>query len=66
MKCSKKALISLADTVETVSEFLVEEILKNNKNGAGINWMTEEKFKARMQDPYYQKRDLFSDLKLDA
>ena len=62
----KKSFNIVGDTVETVSEFLAEEILKNNKNGAVINWMTEEKFKARMLDPYYQTRDLFSELKLDA
>ena len=62
----KKSFNIVGDTVETVSVFLVEEILKNDKNGAVINWMTEEKFKARMQDPYYQNRDLFSELKLDA
>jgi NAD(P)-dependent dehydrogenase (short-subunit alcohol dehydrogenase family) len=61
----KKSFNIVGDTVETVSEFLVEEILKNDKNGAAINWMTEEKFKARLQDPYYQNRDLFSELKLD-
>mgnify|MGYP001124065432 CR=1 FL=1 len=61
----KKSFNIVGDTVETVSEFLVDEILKNNKNGAVINWMTEEKFKARMLDPYYQTRDLFSELKLD-
>ena len=61
----KKGFNIVGDTVETVSVFLVEEILKNDKNGAVINWMTEEKFKARMQDPFYLKRDLFSGLKLD-
>ena len=62
----KKNFNIVADKVETVALFLVEEILKNNKNGAVINWMPEEKFKARMQDPYYQTRDLFSELKLDS
>ena len=62
----KKNFNIVADNVETVSFFLVDEILKNNKNGAVINWMTEEKFKARMQDQYYQTRDFFSALKLDA
>jgi NAD(P)-dependent dehydrogenase (short-subunit alcohol dehydrogenase family) len=62
----KKSFNIVADSVETVSLFLVEEILKNDRNGAVINWMTEEKFKARMLDPYYQTRDLFSQLKLDA
>jgi short-subunit dehydrogenase len=60
----KKNFSVVADTVETVSAFLVDEILKNDKNGAVINWMTEEKFKARLQDPYYLQRDLFSGLNL--
>lgn len=61
----KKSFNIVGDKVETVALFLVEEILKNNTNGAVINWMTEEKFKERLQDPYYQKRDLFSELNLD-
>ena len=62
----KKSFNIVGDTVETVAPFLVDEILRNDKNGTVINWMTEEKFKARMQNPYYQTRDLFSELKLDA
>jgi NAD(P)-dependent dehydrogenase (short-subunit alcohol dehydrogenase family) len=61
----KKGFNIVGDSVETVSLFLVEEILKNNTNGAVINWMPEEKFKARLQDPFYQTRDLFSELKLN-
>lgn len=61
----KKGFNIVGDRVETVALFLVDEILKNDKNGAVINWMPEEKFKARLQDPYYQNRDLFSELNLD-
>ncbi len=51
-----------ADTPETVADFLAKEVLKNKTNGAEITWMTAEKFKQRMADPFYLKRDLFSDL----
>ena len=50
----------MADTVETVTPFLVEEILKNDKNGAEINWLTEEKINERMSSDEYCSRDLFS------
>jgi NAD(P)-dependent dehydrogenase (short-subunit alcohol dehydrogenase family) len=60
----KKGFNIVGDTVETVAPFLVEEILKTEATGAVINWMPEEKFKARMQDPFYLKRDLFSTLNL--
>ncbi len=51
-----------ADTVETVTDFLAKEVLKNTTHGAEINWLTEEKFMARLKDPYYQNRDLFSEM----
>lgn len=50
----------MADTVETVTPFLVEEILKNDKNGVAINWLTEEKINERMNSDDYCSRDLFS------
>ncbi|MFC1670466.1 SDR family NAD(P)-dependent oxidoreductase [Spirochaetota bacterium] len=52
------------DTVETVTEFLAKEVLANTEHGAEISWMTPEKAQARMKDPFYQKRDLFSTLDL--
>jgi hypothetical protein len=39
---------------------LVEEILKNDKNGAEINWLTDEKINERMSSDEYCNRDLFS------
>jgi len=50
----------MADTVETVTPFLAEEILKNEQNGAEINWLTEEKINERMNSDEYCSRDLFS------
>lgn len=51
----------LADKVETVTPFLVEEILKNDKTGAKIDWLTMEKANARFEDEYYLNRDLLSE-----
>ena len=51
----------LADKVETVTPFLVEEIIKNEKTGAKIDWLTTEKANARFEDEYYLNRDLLSE-----
>ncbi len=51
----------LADKVETVTPFLVEEILKNDKTGAKIDWLTMEKANARFEDEFYLNRDLLSE-----
>jgi short-subunit dehydrogenase len=51
----------LADKVETVTPFLVEEIIKNDKTGAKIDWLTMEKANARFEDEYYTSRDLLSE-----
>lgn len=56
---SKKIFNILADEVDTVTSFLVKEIIKNNKNGAHISWLTKGKMTWRfMISPFYQ-RDLF-------
>lgn len=56
-----KALYNcLADTVETVTPFLVESILCNDKNGTEISWLTDEKATERMNSDDYCSRDLFS------
>ena len=52
-----------ADTIEDVTEFLAKEVLKNDEHGTVINWLTQEQFMARLEDPYYQNRDIFSDIK---
>jgi short-subunit dehydrogenase len=50
----------LADTVETVTPFLVEGILHNDKNGTEIAWLTKEKANERFNSDEYANRDLFS------
>lgn len=57
---SKIIINILADTVETVTPWLVDEVLKNDENGASIQWMTEEKANLRFEDPESMERDLLS------
>ncbi|MBI5376677.1 MAG: SDR family NAD(P)-dependent oxidoreductase [Candidatus Schekmanbacteria bacterium] len=51
----------LADKVETVTEFLASEVLKNDKTGAKIEWLTSEKAMERMNSDEYINRDLLSE-----
>ena len=39
---------NLCDTVETVSPYLVEQILKTEKSGTKIRWLTGGKIAKRM------------------
>ncbi len=50
----------MADSVETVTSFLVEGILANTETGAKISWLTEEKIQERFSSEEYLGRDLFS------
>ena len=62
----KKMISVMADTVETVTPWLVEECMKNveaKNHGAEINYMTPEKAEARKKDPFYLNRDLFENWK---
>lgn len=52
----------LADRVETVTPFLAEKILSNEKNNATIAWLTQGKVAWRFLTAAFTKRDLFSDL----
>jgi short-subunit dehydrogenase len=54
----------LADKVETVTPFLVEEILKNDRTGAKIDWLTTEKAQARFEDEEYLSRNLLGEFGL--
>jgi NAD(P)-dependent dehydrogenase (short-subunit alcohol dehydrogenase family) len=45
---AKKILNVLADRVEVVTPWLVEQTLKNNKNGAQIAWLTKTKVIGRL------------------
>ncbi len=52
----------LADHVDTVTPFLTERVLSNQKNGARIQWLTPGKAAWRFMTSGLVKRDLFKDL----
>jgi NAD(P)-dependent dehydrogenase (short-subunit alcohol dehydrogenase family) len=57
---TKRILNILADRVETVTPWLVEQVLANQKNGVHIRWLTRWKSLYRFLSPAYRKRDLFA------
>ncbi len=59
---SKKIFNILGDTVETVTPFLVDGILKTNKSGAKVAWLTGGKAFGRFMTAGFKKRDLFADV----
>jgi len=61
---TKKVLNILADTVETVTPFLVEGMLKAKDNGAAVRWLTGGKIRWRFLKSIFVKRDLFGPLGL--
>ncbi len=56
---AKKIFNILADRVETVTPYLVERVLENDKNGQLISWLTTSKVLARFATAGFKKRDLF-------
>ena len=52
----------LADKVETVTPFIVDEVLNNTQNGKIISWLTPGKILWRFATASFSKRDLFADL----
>ena len=58
---SKKIFNILGDKVETVTPFLVDGILKADKSGAKVAWLTGGKAFRRFMMAGFNKRDLFSD-----
>ncbi len=61
---SKRILNILADTVETVTPFLVDGMLKAEKNGAAVRWLTPGKARKRFFMSLFRKRDVFGPLGL--
>lgn len=61
---TKKILNVLADTVETVTPYLVEGMLNARENGAAVRWLTGGKVRWRFLKSRFQKRDLFGPLGL--
>lgn len=55
---SKRIMNRLGDTVETVTPWLAEQALENEKNGAQIQWLTRGKALWRFLSPAYGKRDI--------
>ena len=58
---TKKVYNILGDTPETVGRFLVNEIIKNTKNNAKINWLTNRKAFVRFLTAGFNKRDFFAE-----
>jgi NAD(P)-dependent dehydrogenase (short-subunit alcohol dehydrogenase family) len=57
---SKKVLNILADRVETVTPWLAEQILANQKTGVRIAWLTRAKAIQRFLGASFSKRNLFA------
>lgn len=60
----KKVMNVLADTVETVTPYLVEGMLASDKNGDAVRWLTRPKVLWRFFMSRFRKRDLFTPLGL--
>lgn len=59
---AKKALNILGDTVETVTPWLVDGVLKSRKTGARVVWLTRAKTFRRFAAAGFRKRDLFANI----
>ena len=49
----------LGDTVETVAPFLADGVLKANRDGVQVVWLTGGKAMLRFLTAAFRKRDLF-------
>lgn len=58
---TKKVYNILGDTPQTVGKFLVDEMVKNTKNNAKINWLTNRKAFVRFLTAGFNKRNFFGD-----
>ncbi len=58
----KKMFNILADKVETVTPWLVDGVLKADKDGAKVMWLTNGKVMGRFLTSRFKKRDLFADM----
>lgn len=57
---AKRIFNILGDKVETVTPWLVEKMLANDKAGANIAWLTGSKVAMRFMTAPFNKRDLFT------
>ncbi|WP_420630145.1 SDR family NAD(P)-dependent oxidoreductase [Candidatus Leptofilum sp.] len=60
LESAKKVFNTLGDKVETVTPWLVEQVLANEKSGASIEWLTSFKIIKRFATARFNQRDLFS------
>lgn len=51
----------LADTVETVTPWLVQKMINNSKHGASFNWLNTGKVSGRFFSSLFKKRKLISE-----
>ena len=59
---AKRVMNILADKVETVTPYLVERILANDRHGVRIAWLIRPKIAWRFLTAPFRKRDLFAEL----
>lgn len=57
---TKKVYNQLADTVEDVTQFLVERMIKNTKNDKHINWLTPSKIIGRILTARGKRKNFFA------
>lgn len=60
-KKAKKIFNILGDHVETVTPYLAQEVLKNDKSGHTISWLTFSKVMGKFLGALFIKRDLFGE-----
>jgi len=58
-KKARKILNILADRIETVTPWLAENVLKANKDGARVEWLTTGKAARRFMTAGFSKRNVF-------
>jgi len=56
---TKRIFNILGDKPQTVARFMVDEMLRNKKNGSNIVWLTRRKILFRFASARFVKRDLF-------
>lgn len=58
---AKRIFNTLGDRVETVTPWLVDKVLSNDKSGARFEWLTTGKITWRFMTARFNKRDLFNE-----
>jgi len=61
---AKKTLNLLADSVETVTPYLVDGMISTKENGTAVRWLTPRKILWRKIQSIFKKRDVFTPLGL--